>query len=61
MTKGVVVVGTGNEGFARLSIRGMNMMPVVKYREDWVKADYDRRVTERLDGLRVGSQGDQAC
>jgi hypothetical protein len=41
---------------ARLSIAGMNAMPTVKYREDWVKADYDRRVKERLDGLRVGSQ-----
>lgn len=41
---------------ARFSIACMNAMPTVKYREDWLKADYDRRVKEQLDGLRSGSQ-----
>lgn len=54
----LIYTAKGLDKVARLSIKGMNAMPTVKYREDWLKADYDRRVKERLAGLRMTSQGE---
>lgn len=41
---------------ARLSIAGMNVMPKVEYRKEWLEAKYKQQVKERLDGLRSTSQ-----
>lgn len=54
----LIYTAKGLDKVARLSIKGMNAMPTVKYREDWLKADYDRRVKEQLAGLRMTSQGE---
>ena len=44
------------QGVAAVCIKLRDVMPKVSYREDWLKAEHDRRVREQLDNLTIGSQ-----